>query len=281
MLDINKIYQGDCLDLLNEIDDNSVDLIIADPPYGIEKDFGVGQKWGLSSHTEWFEWMKKWLMASKRVLKPNGSLFVYGIHHNIGYIQAYLYEIGLYYGRMFIWHYENNWSMYSRSPAATYEPLLWFYKGNKYTYHKIREPYKSIERLKHKITKNGKIWEPNPDGRHGGDVWTIPTLAGRRFANEKVNHPTQKPLALCDRIIKHFTNTSDLILIPFAGSGSECVSAFLNKRNFIGLELNPKYVKTSEERLKKAGLNDYSSTSSTFSPEITRSNLPISLSTRS
>lgn len=252
MLATNKIYQGDCLELFKQIDDSSVDLIVADPPYGISKDFGNGDKWSLKEHDKWFEWMKLWLNESKRVLKPNGSIFVYGIHHNIGFLQAYLYELKLYYGRLFIWHYENNFSTYKRAPAAKYEPLLWFYKGKGYTYHTIREPYKSTERLKNKITKNGKIWTPNPEGKHGGDVWCVPVLAGKRFASEKVDHPTQKPLAICDKIIKHFSNTGDLVLVPFAGSGSECVSAAKNRRDFIGFELNPKYVAMANTRLKEA-----------------------------
>ncbi len=254
MLNINRIYQGDCLSLFKKIEDNSVDMVLADPPYGIKKDFGNGDNWSLDKNDEWFRWMKLWLNESKRVLKPNGSLFVYGIHHNIGFIQTYLYKIGLIYGRLFIWHYENNFSTYKRSPAAKYEPLFLFVKGKDYTYHTIREPYKSIERLKNKITKNGKIWTPNPNGRHGGDVWNIPTLAGKRFEKEKVEHPTQKPLAICDRIVNHFSNKGDLILVPFAGSGSECISAKMNRRNYIGFELNQKYIDIAEGRLSKVTL---------------------------
>ena len=135
--------------------------------------------------------------------------------------------------------------------AAHYEPLLWFSKGSGYTYNEIREPYKSKERLKHKITKNGKTWTPHPDGRMAGDVWSFPTLAGRRFKDEKVDHPTQKPLSISERIVKHFSNQNDLILVPFAGSGSECVAAKKHKRNFIGFELNQSYIDISNKRLKE------------------------------
>lgn len=249
MIAKNTIHKGDALELFNKINDASVDLIIADPPYGINKDFGVGKQWSIDKTDEWFSWSKKWIHEANRVLKSTGSIFIYGIHHNIGFIQTYLYKLGLRYGRMFIWHYENGWSQYTKSPAATYEPLLWFHKGKQYTYHTIREPYKSKDRLKYKITKNGKTWSPHPDGKRGGDVWDIPTLAGKRFEKEKVNHPTQKPLKICDRIIKHFSNPGDLILVPFAGSGSECVSAKKNKRDFIGFELNEKYIKIAHRRL--------------------------------
>lgn len=245
----NKIYRGDALKLIKEIDENSIDLIIADPPYGIEMDFGGKEKWGLDKRSDWLEWMKSWLVEANRVLKPGGSIFVYGIHHNICYIQSFLYDLNLTYGRQFIWHYKNNWSGYTKLPAGHYEPLLWFYKGRKYTYHPIREPYESIERLKYKITKNGKVWEPNPKGKLAGDVWAIPVLAGKRFEAERVDHPTQKPIAICDRIINHFSNEKELILVPFTGSGSECVSAKNNKRDFIGFELNPKYIKIANKRL--------------------------------
>ena len=252
MLAKNKIHKGDVLDLMKKVDDLSVDLIIADPPYGIEMDFGHAQRWGLEKHPEWLDWMKKWLVEAERVLKPGGSLFVYGIHHNIGYVQSFLYDLDLTYGRQFIWHYKNNWSGYTKLPPGNYEPLLWFYKGKRYTYHPVREPYESADRLKYKITKNGKEWRPNPEGKHVGDVWYIPVLAGRRFQDERVNHPTQKPLAICDRIVNHFSNEGDVILVPFAGSGSECVSAKRNKREFIGIELNPDYIKIANTRLKTA-----------------------------
>lgn len=249
MLKINKIYPGDCLDYFKKIDSESVDLIIIDPPYNLGKDFGnSSDKW--EKVEDWLEWSKKWLDESKRVLKDSGSIFVYGIHKYICYIQCYLYESGLLYGRQFIWNYENGWSRYTRAPAATYEPILWFTKTKKYTYNEMREPYKSQERLKYKITKNGKVWKPNPLGKQPSDIWKVPTLAGRRFAGEKVKHPTQKPLALCDKIVIQFSNAGDLILIPFAGSGSECVSTVKNKRSFIAFEINPNYISIAERRLK-------------------------------
>jgi site-specific DNA-methyltransferase (adenine-specific) len=250
MLPRNRIYTGDCVELMKRIDAESIDLIVADPPYNLGKDFGNDSDiWG--SVDDWLAWSKEWLSECKRVLKNSGSIFVYGIHRYICYVQCYLYEIGLHYGRQIIWHYENGWSQYTRAPASTYESILWFTKTDAYTYHTIREPYKSTDRLRYKVTKNGKTWKPNPLGRRGGDIWHIPTLAGRRFAAEKVNHPTQKPLKLCDRIVVHFSNPGDLILVPFAGSGSECVSAKMNRRDFIGFEINPHHVRTAEVRLQQ------------------------------
>jgi hypothetical protein len=100
------------------------------------------------------------------------------------------------------------------------------------------------------ITKNGKVWTPNPDGRLAGDVWRFPTLAGKRFADEKVAHPTQKPLSISERIVQHFSEEGKTVLIPFSGSGSECVAAKKLGRNFLACDINSDYVQLARERLK-------------------------------
>lgn len=244
---LNTILNEDCIEGIKRLDSNSVDLIVADPPYNLNKNFG---KWDESKNKDiWLPWSKEWINQCERVLKPGGSIFVYGIHHHLCWLQCHMYEIGLNYRRQIIWHYENGFSGYKKTLQAHYEPLLWFSKGEGYTYHEIREPYKSTERLKNKIIKNGKVWSPHPDGRMAGDVWSFPTLAGRRFKDEKVDHPTQKPLSISERIIKHFSNVGEVVLIPFAGSGSECVAAKKLGRNFIAFELNENYVEIAENRL--------------------------------
>jgi site-specific DNA-methyltransferase (adenine-specific)/adenine-specific DNA-methyltransferase len=246
----NKILNIDCIEGMKSLPNESIPLIIADPPYNLNKDFGV---WKENHNKEkWLPWCREWLTEAKRILTDNGSIFVYGIHRHLCWIHCYMYELGLQYRRQIIWYYENGWAGYGkRSLAAHYEPILWFSKGPNYVYHPIREPYKSTQRLKHKITKNGKIWTPHEDGRLAGDVWKFPTLAGRRFRDEKVNHPTQKPLALSCRLVKHFSNEQDIVLVPFAGSGSECLAAVMEKRSFIGFELNPEFVTLAEGRLSE------------------------------
>lgn len=243
----NRIIQGDCIVELSNLPNNCATLIIADPPYNLNKDFGQWKE--KEQRSNWLEWSKKWLFECNRVLAPGGNIFVYGIHNYICWIQCYLYELELNYRRQIIWHYENGFAGYTRSLAAHYEPLLWFSKGDNYTYHPIREPYKSTERLKHKIIKNGKTWTPHPDGRLAGDIWSFPTLAGRRFKDEKVNHPTQKPLSISNRIVEHFSNPNDLVIIPFAGSGTECLASAKNGRDFIGFELNSDYIEIAKNRL--------------------------------
>ena len=245
---LDSIIHGDCIKGMRELPEDSVDLVVADPPYNLSKDFG---EWKESEKKdEWHSWSKDWLNECHRVMKPGASIFVYGIHHHLCWLQCHMYELGLNYRRQIIWHYENGFAGYTKTLAAHYEPLLWFSKGTNFTYHPIREPYKSSERLKHPIKKNGKVWTPHPDGRLAGDVWRFPVLAGRRFRDEKVDHPTQKPLSISNRIIEHFSNESDVILVPFVGSGSECVAAAKNGRHFIGFELNENYIEIANGRLK-------------------------------
>jgi len=246
-----SIIHGDCIEGMQRLEAGAYNLIVADPPYNLNKDFG---QWNEKDRkAEWHEWTRACLTEAKRLLSDEGNIFVYGIHHHMCWVQCMMYELELVYRRQIIWNYENGFAGYGkRSLNATYEPLLWFSKTDRYIYTPIREPYKSTERLKHKIIKNGKVWEPNPEGRMAGDIWQFPTLAGRRFQDEKVDHPTQKPLSISKRLVRHFSNPGDTVVIPFVGSGSECVAATLEGREFIGFELNPDYVALARNRVREA-----------------------------
>jgi DNA modification methylase len=247
---MNAVQRGDCVELLRGLPDGCAQLVIADPPYNLGPRFGLPKEWDRDDH--WLPWCAEWLAECQRVLSPDGNLFVYGIHHYLCYLQIKLYELGMHYRRQIIWNYENGFTSYRRSLATHYEPILWFSKSEDYFLKEIREPYKSTDRLKHTITKNGKIWTPHPDGRLAGDVWRFPTLAGRRFRDEKVDHPTQKPLSLTDRIVQHFSEPDRLVVVPFGGSGTECVSAANNGRHFWACDIKDEYVELTRRRLTKA-----------------------------
>lgn len=248
---VDEIHLGDCVELLRQLPDECAQLVIADPPYNLGPRFGLEKEWIRDS--KWLPWCEEWLGECQRVLASDGNLFVYGIHHYLCYLQVHLYKIGMRYRRQIIWFYQNGFSSNRKSLATHYEPILWFSKSDDYFYGEMREPYKSLERLKHPVIKNGKSWTPNPDGRMAGDVWEIPTLAGRRFRQEKVDHPTQKPLVLTDRIIEHFSEEGRLVVVPFAGSGTECVSAKTHRRHFWGSEIKPAFVELARARVALSG----------------------------
>lgn len=256
---MNRIDHQDVLSFLKSLPSECADLVIADPPYGIDKDYGVEDAW--SDIEDWALWCEAWLAEARRVLSNSGNLLLYGIHNYLCYNQISLYRLGLRYRRQFIWHYENGFCGHRRLPRATYEPLLWFSKSDDFHFEEIREPYKSSDRLRYKVIKNGKVWQPNPNGRIAGDVWSIPTLAGRRFQAEKVDHPSQKPLVLSERLVRHFSPAQGHVVIPFSGSGSECVAAYRNDRTFDATEINPRFRTLAEQRLRAEGWSEPSKTS--------------------
>ena len=243
-----------------------VDLILTDPPYNLNKDFGNdSDKLPLD---EFLRVTRTRVANCKELLKPNGSLIWFGIHHYIGFIQTIMYESGLDYRRMNIWYYENGFSRTKTSPACQYEPFLWFSKSSKkwtYNVDDVRMPYKSQERLKKRVFyKNSKgektAWIPNPLGAMRGDVWAFPTLAGKIFEKERTEHPTQKPESLITELIKAFCPKDEeglycgTILDPFHGSGTLGVCCEkLNKQGhkikWIGIELEEKWCEVTRVRL--------------------------------
>lgn len=249
-----------------------VDLILTDPPYNLNKDFGNDSD--KLSLEEFLNISEQRLLLCRDLLKDNGSIIWFGIHHYIGFIQSIMYKIGLNYRRLNIWYYENSFSKEKKSPVTQYEPFLWFSKSNKlWTYNAddVRVPYKSKERLKNAVyykTANGekKKWEPNPLGALRGDIWSFPTLAGKLFKEEKTEHPTQKPESLITELIKAFCPKNadgkyeGIILDPFHGSGTLGVCCEkLNQEGhnikWIGIELEQKWCDIAEKRLKEIKSN--------------------------
>ena len=243
------------------------DLILTDPPYNINKDFGNDSD--KLSVEDFITVTNKRIAKLKQLLTPTGSIIWFGIHDYIGYIQVAMYNAGLYYRRLNIWHYENGFSRSKKEPATHYEPFLWFSNHpKKWTYNcdEVRVPYKSTERLKSPVKYKGadgsvKIWTPNPKGSMRGDVWDFPTLAGKRFAKEKTPHPTQKPESLITELIKAFCPMKDgkyvgTILDPFHGSGTlgvccEQRNLLGNEIEWTGIELEQKWCDITNERLEK------------------------------
>ena len=260
---------GDCDIIIDDLilEGIKYDLILTDPPYNINKDFG--NQSDCLSLEEFVATTKKRIEKLKSLLTPTGSIIWFGIHDYIGYVQIAMYEAGLNYRRMNIWHYENGFSRSKKEPATHYEPFLWFSNDpQRWTYNvdAVRVPYKSKERLKNAINYTAadgtkKVWTPNPNGSMRGDIWDFPTLAGKRFQDEKTTHPTQKPEALITEIIKAFCPMKNgtytgTILDPFHGSGTLGVCCEkLNKLGsaiqWTGIELEEKWCSVARERLAK------------------------------
>lgn len=267
-MEFNKIICGDSDKILQEMLEEGikVDLVLTDPPYNLNKDFGNNSdKLPLNV---FLATTKKRIVTCRDLLKDNGSILWFGIHHYIGFIQSIMYEAGLFYRRMNIWYYENGFSTVKTSPMTQYEPFLWFSKSNKkwtYNVDDVRVPYKSTKRLQTPVyyenSKGERVeWKPNPLGSMRGDVWSFPTLAGKAFKKEKTTHPAQKPESLITEMIKAFCPKNadgfyeGIILDPFHGSGTLAVCCEkLNRQGhkirWIGIELEQKWCDIAERRL--------------------------------
>ena len=244
MIELNKIYNEDCLETMSKIPDSSIDLIVADPPYYqvVKEDWD--NQWRTES--EYYEWCKKWIKESKRILKENGSLYIWNWFDNICSIGHFAKEEGFIIRNLITWNRgggreKNNW-------GSKKEDLLYLTLTDNPTFN-INDVLLPADHPARKMSK--QAWERGKYKRKGrkdyneepvnpSNVWYDSLVAHN--SKEKVNHPTQKPLSVCDRIIKASSNEGEIIYIPFAGSGSEIVSSIKNNRKWIASEINKQYI---------------------------------------
>jgi len=237
----SEIECKDCIEGMKKITDNSMDLIITDPPYGIQK-------------TSWDKLSFDWIREVYRILKDGGSFYVFGSVWWYPLIHTKSIEAGFTPKNVICWFYGNSSARLKDNYQMCYEPIGFFVKGKEphtFNLDAVRVPYESTERLKHKIVKDGKVWKPHPLGKRIGNVLRVSALAGKRFENERTSHPTQKPLDLIKILIRASSKERDIVFDPFMGSGTTAVVCKQLNRKFIGFEINPDYCKIVEERLKK------------------------------
>lgn len=269
MVPLSGIIVGDSDIVLPQLvaEGLEVDLILTDPPYNLNKDFG--NESDSLTLPDFLAASKSRIETCRDLLSPSGSLIWFGIHHYIGHLQVLMYEAELNYRRMNIWRYQNGFSRSKRLPSSEYEPFLWFSKSDRnwtYNVDDVRVPYKSTERLRNPVWyKNSRgervQWRPDPNGAMRGDIWEFPTLAGKNFAAERTEHPTQKPESLFIEIIKAFCpkdsdgRYSGTVLDPFMGSGTTAVACErLNIQGhdikWIGIELEQRWASIAKSRLE-------------------------------
>lgn len=244
--------------MISTLPNNSVDLIIADPPYfQIKGDFDF--VW--DTVEEYIDWCKEWIQLCKKVLKPTGSFYIWGA---IGYHKGYaLPKIAdwIENEKLFLvqnWITQKNTRGYGQSRyIQAREELLFLTSSEKYTWNKAEL---NIPRNRSDLGANGKL--RSNTNKPCSDVWDDITEASQssnqRFKDSSgKNFPTVKALALCDRIIQASSNEDDLVLIPFAGAGSEIISCINNRRNFISSEKISDYIQSIiiEQRIKQKNLN--------------------------
>lgn len=257
-----EIVCGDTLAFLPTLKSESAQIILADPPYNIGKDFGnQSDKQTMEGYLTWTE---KWLVECLRILKPNGTMFVYGFSEILALILGRV-PMNIH-RRWIIWHYTNKNVASLNFWQRSHESILVLWKeGNVFHRDEVREAYteqfvkgaagKQRAATKGRFSKGAKTttYTAHPNGALPRDVIKIPALAGGAGKKERVDHPTQKPLALCEKLLRSCQQPAaeGYVLIPFAGSGSECVAAKALGLPFIGVELNPAYVALIHQRLSQ------------------------------
>ncbi|MDD4352060.1 MAG: site-specific DNA-methyltransferase [Candidatus Gracilibacteria bacterium] len=245
------LYKGNCLEVLSKMPENSVDMIFADPPYFLSSGTFTCQNgkmvsvkkgnWDLSNgHKKNFEFHLAWIEACRRVLKPEGTIWISGTYHSIYQCGFALQIAGFHILNDISWFKPNaSPNLSCRFFTASHETLIW-----------ARKEKKAKHTFNYDLMKNGDWPEDQlkKPGLQMRSVWAMgtPKKEEKKFGK----HPTQKPLDLLKRIVLASTNKGDLVLDPFAGSSTTGMAAFLTKRKFIGIDTEKEYLELSIKRLR-------------------------------
>ena len=208
---INKVIYGDCLEVMKDIPDNSIDLVVTDPPYNAGREYDNDKL----NKKEQEDFINKWMSECKRITKDN-LVIIIGVKYHIPFTKWLIENMN--YCWEFVW-WKSNGMLNGKATFSKFEKVLWFAK-NEGTYYRQKPEYT--------------------------DVWNIPI----QVQKNNWGHPTPKTIRGMSRIIKLLSKENDLILDPFLGSGTTAVAAKQLKRNFIGIEISPDYCKIANERLR-------------------------------
>jgi len=267
------IICGDCLDVLKQMDNKSVDMVYLDPPFFTQKvhslkdtlgnEYSFKDVW--NDRTEYFNYIKIRVYELKRVLKDTGSIFFHCDEKASHYLRIILDDV---FGEEnfrseIIWTYKR-WSNSKKGLLPGHQTILFYSKTNKYKFNVVYTEYSPTtnidqilqERIRdnrgkviYKYDNNGEtVLSKGKKGVPMSDVWEIPFLNPK--AKERVGYPTQKPIELLERIISISTNDGDIVLDPFCGSGTTIVAAKLINREGIGIDINQDAVRIAKNRFK-------------------------------
>jgi site-specific DNA-methyltransferase (adenine-specific) len=245
------LYNEDCLEVMSRFPNNYVDMIFADPPYMLSND-GITCQAGKMVSVNKGNWDKsngfekdllfhqKWISECKRILKPEGTIWISGTNHSIYQCGYLLQKLNFHILNDIAWYKPNAApNLACTTFAHSHETILWAKKDKK-----ARHVF-NYEKMKTGTFLEDKIKAPNKQMR---SVWSIPTppLSEKEFGK----HPTQKPLALLKRIILASTKEGNIILDPFNGSGTTGIASnIIGNRKYIGIDINEDYIKLTIKRL--------------------------------
>ena len=246
----DRIIIGDCLEELAKLPDASVDLVFADPPYNLQLERellrpnntrvdGVDDEWDrFDSFADYDKFCRAWLGECRRVLKPDGAIWLIGSYHNVFRLGAILQDLGFWILNDIVWRKVNPMPNFrGRRFTNAHETLIWAARDQKsrYTFN-----YESLKAL-------------NDDLQMRSD-WLFPICSGpERLKDDggRKAHPTQKPEALLHRVLLASSNCGDVVLDPFFGTGTTGAVAKRLGRSYVGIERDEDYAAAAAERLAK------------------------------
>jgi site-specific DNA-methyltransferase (adenine-specific) len=249
------IYNGDCSKILKtEIEENSIDLIFADPPYNLSGNglhwkknktggdwFMVNEEWDKMTAPEYIQFTREWIAGCHKALKSNGSIYIACSYHNIAEVTMALKQLNYKVNNVITWFKNNAMpNMTRRVFTHSTEFVVWAVKGSGWTFN-----YDIVKEINPAKQKNGS-------NKQMRDLWEMPLVQGKeRIKGEdgRALHPTQKPEEMLKRIILSSSNEGDVVLDPFLGSGTTAFVAQKYNRHFIGIEREEKYIEVAKERL--------------------------------
>ena len=253
---INSIYNEDVFSFLENVDIESIDLAVIDPPYNMNK-----ADWDtFNSQRDFLDFTYRWIDKLIPLLKNTGSLYIFNTPFNSAYILQYLVNKGLIFQNWITWDKRDGLNASKVRYTHGQETILFFTKSTKHTFNSdaIRIPYESTKRIESAkakgLLKNGKRWFPNPNGRLCGEVWHIASERHKRKIGgrvQKLGHVTPKPKEMIERIILASSNEGDLVLDCFVGSGTTAYCAKKLKRNYICADSNEEYVKMARDAVEE------------------------------
>lgn len=234
----HRLICGDACEIMTTLPTASVELIIADPPYNLGKDYGNNRD--AKSWQEYIEFTRNWLRQADRLLKPKGTIYVFMGVRFISRLHLMMEEeLGWSFNGWLTWHYTQGMGR-KNGFSPRHEDILYFTKTTDYTFNldDVRVPQKYYRERN------------NMTGANPGDVWQFSHV--HYCSAEREAHPTQKPEALLERMIRASSHQADLVLDPFVGSGTTARVAKVLKRRSIGIDINPDYIAMSQHRLDTA-----------------------------
>ncbi|WP_317944759.1 DNA-methyltransferase [Carnobacterium maltaromaticum] len=267
-MEINKVIHGDSIEYMKSMSDDSVDIIIADPPYNLSKGGnykisqgnkpkGFGGDWNKVMETwdnmplmDYFQFTIDWLTEAKRILRSTGSIWIHGSYHNIGIINFAMQLIDFEIINEVVWYKRNSFpNLTGKRLTASHETILWGHSGNpqKREYNFNYDYSKEVEYPEDMMKKTGKQMRT---------VWDVPNNK-KKEELKFGKHPTQKPIRLIKRMLELSAKEGDLVFTPFNGSGTEVVAAKMLGLDYLGVEMEKEYVDICELRLDNTPKGDY------------------------